>query len=150
MSDSKSLKILTDHYLELYDYAFSCLNSRVDAEDVLHDALAETLSRRWLHDPYAYCKKVVRNKSLKLLRDKETLTSLNEIRAEESEEESTLSAELHEVMKEVLSQREQKLVEMHDMDSLTMREISEITGLNISNVKKLINQAHIKIRKKLL
>lgn len=148
MTKDKSIELLTERYLELYSYAFSILQNRVDAEDTLHDALVETLSRTWVLNPYGYCVKTIKNKAIDLIRKRGTITQLMEGMAVQPTEEHKNEQTLQKMLAS-LPPPLQELVVMHDISEMTMREISEETGIGLSTVKKRINKAHKILRKKL-
>ena len=127
MRHDKSIEEISNHYIDLYSYAFSMLKNKADAEDVLQEAIASTLSRSLLN-PYGYCVKVVKHKCVDLLRQKGTLCELSENMSDKGEDEK----ELEQVVKKLmgcLNDRERRLVELHDMDGLSMREIEQETKI---------------------
>lgn len=148
MTIGEGKKELSDRYMDLYAYAFSLLRNKVDAEDVLHDALVETLSRSWLRNPYGYCLRTIRNNALTLLNEQGVYHQLKEDLVEGAPE----STNKEEAMKVALSSLEpqlQELLKMHDVLEMSMLEISKETGLSLSNVKRMISKAHKILKRKL-
>ena len=145
MKHNKSIEELTNRYLDLYSYAYSMLKNKADAEDVLHDAISVTLSYPVLLNPYGFCVKVIKRRSVDLLRCKGMLLPLSEELPNEDEEESEYVSKMKEAMSQ-LDKRELMLVKLHDIEGLSVREISEDTGIGISNIKKILSNAHKKIR----
>ena len=63
--------MLADHYLDLYRMAFVLLQNEADVEDVVQEALAVTMSKTWVKDPYKYCLQVLYNQCYKMVKGKE-------------------------------------------------------------------------------
>ena len=147
MKHDKGIEELTNRYLDLYRYAFSMLKNKADAEDVLHDAIATTLSYRNLKNPYGFCIRVVQYRSVDLLRKKGSIIELTENFSAANEEEDELCQKLIR-LKDALSDRDKMLVEMHDMEGLSIREISKKTGIGESNIKRILIKIHKQMRKK--
>ena len=145
MEHNNGIEEISEHYIVLYRYAYSMLKNKADAEDVLQEAIAVTLSYRRVINPYGFCVKVIKRKSMNLLRQKGMLCDLLISMGNDDEDLNDLKEEVRELMK-CLDYREHKLIVMHDMEDMSMREISEETGIGLSNVKKIINNAHKKLR----
>lgn len=145
MKQDKSIEEILEHYIDLYSYAFSMLKSKADAEDVLQEAIAQTLSYKAVINPYGFCMKVIKRRCIDLLRNKGTLIQLTDMEMHVDEDESDFSLEMKQVMK-VLTARERDIVQRHDINGLSMREIAEDTEIGLSNIKKILSTAHKKMR----
>ena len=147
MKHDKGIDELTDRYLDLYRYAFSMLKNKADAEDVLHDAIAVTLSHRNLNNPYGYCIRTIKIMCVGLLRKKGSMIEISENISDRCEGDEDMYQKLM-VLIEGLDKRERMLVEMHDMQGLSIREIAVKTKISESNIKKILIKVHKKLRKK--
>ena len=148
MTRAEGIKELTDHYLDLYSYAFSVLKNKADAEDAVQESLATTLSYPMLRNPYGFCVRVLQRRCVDLLRNKGTQQELKEIADLGQNEPSEMAKRVAQLVKK-LPKETQRLLVMHDVEELSSREIAEKLGMTTSNVKKIIGKAHKKLRKQL-
>lgn len=148
MISKRDRKNLTDRYLDLYQMAYDFLRVPTEAEDAVQEALARTLARPWLKDPYNYCCRVLRNYCVDALRENCRMVSIEEVDAYVADE--SLSGTSIETIawsqKEGLPPILRRIVDLHDIEGKSLEDVAEIMGMSTSNVKKLILVAHSQLR----
>lgn len=145
----------------LMRYATHLTGSVETAQDVVQDTFLKLCSaeRAKVGDhlgPWLYT--VCRNRALDVCRKERRMMPLDDALAERSAGAVSLpsdSAELHERESEVvealggLSRNQQEVIRLKFQDALSYREISEVTGLSVSNVGYLIHMGLRQMRQQL-
>jgi RNA polymerase sigma factor (sigma-70 family) len=129
----------------LLRYAFLLTGRRAVAEDIVQEVFLQ-LHAHWneVEAPKAWLKRSVRNRAFNYIRDhkrevlrtddQDSLTqSSRDMTPEEMLERMEATAALRETV-EQLDEADRKLVQLKYFEDLKYREISEQTGLSISNV----------------
>lgn len=145
-------QILADHYLDFYRIAYSLLHNETDVEDVVQDALVETMSQPWVRDPFRYCAKVVTNNCIKLLkRNRYVLTNnLPDIpdTSDTTKDEQMLKALWD--LKDNLPDRMREVFDLYYEKGYSKHEISRITNTPMPMVKKLLQKGYTRLRKQMV
>ncbi|MEM7473589.1 MAG: RNA polymerase sigma factor [Planctomycetota bacterium] len=145
-ADSLTLRELFEgEESNLLRYAFSLTGRRAVAEEIVQDVFLQ-LHARWseVESPKAWLFRSVRNRAFNHLRKskREVLQSDDEVNATTTENENApeehlsrmeTAAALRQMLDE-LSETDRQLVKLKYFEGLKYREISERTGLSISNV----------------
>ena len=142
---------LAEHYLDLYNMAYTLLHEPTDAEDAVQEALVTTMTKAWVKDPYTYCCRVLRNYCYDQLRRKKIVL------CEHMPERNEVDAPVNEIlidqvvqMKKTFPKRTQMLLELYYEHDYSFSMIAERTGLSISTVRKIINRTLRQLRKRLI
>lgn len=144
-------QMLADHYLDLYQMAYSLLHNKADVEDAVQDALVDTMSNPFVVNPYNYCKRVLKNNCLKRLKKENYILfeQLPEIPNPESEiDEARLKALWS--YKEKLPNRIQEIFDLYYVQGYSRHQISEITNTPMPTLKKLFHKGHERLKKMML
>ena len=143
-------QMLADHYLDLYQMAYSMLGIGADAEDAVHDALVATMTRHLWGDPYKYCVATLRNICIKMKQSNELLLDIDLDVA--NPEPDTGSRRLHRLLDlvEALPERNREILYLYYGDGYSKAEIAKKKGLSETMVKKLFKKGQEKLKKQLL
>jgi len=150
---------IREYETRLLSYAQRILNSRQAAEDVVQETFLRLCreEERQLNGrlaPWLY--RVCRNKALDIKRKESRMATISE--EQMSSGTSTLPSEAVELSEEtdrVLSQiaqlpdPQQECLRLKFQEGLTYREISDVTGMSISNVGVTLHNAMASLRKRL-
>ena len=143
-SDKQSL---VDRYIDLYAIAFALMHNEEDARDAVQEALAVTMAFPILHNPFQFCTKVLRNICFKHLKKNYTLVAslpqTADVPPDIEREERLLRLEQarHSLPAETL-----RILDMHFVDGLSLKEIANTTGRSLPSLKKQFSQTYIKLR----
>lgn len=145
---------LVDHYLDLYQLAYSMLNDDDDARDAVQEALACTMARPLLDKPLAYCYQVLRRTAIDTLRHRARMIPFQTDIAEEVRDEESEAAYgdlLDQAMRlrDNLPQATRALIVLHDEKGHSYSELASLTGMNIMTIRRRIKKAHNAMRQKL-
>ena len=145
---------LVDHYLDLYQLAYSMLNDDDDARDAVQEALACTMARPLLDKPLAYCYQVLRRTAIDTLRHRARMIPFQTDIAEEVHDEESEAAYgdlLDQAMRllDHLPQATRALIVLHDEKGHSYSELASLTGMNIMTIRRRIKKAHNAMRQKL-
>lgn len=146
----KDKQMLVDHYLDLYKMAFAVLRNESDVEDVVQEALAITMSRTIITNPYGYCLRVLRSCCIRQMDRNRyaAIESENSFAAEYLKDNDRLA--LVTEARANLSPRINKVIDLHFSDGLTFGEIAELMDVSESMAKKLFYKGLTQMRKKIL
>lgn len=144
-------QMLADHYLDFYRIAYSLLHNETDVEDVVQDALVETMTQPFVRDPYHYCAKVVTNNCVKLLkRNRLLLTNdLPDIPYTEDSKDEQLMKTLWEY-KDNLPNRMREAFDLYYEKGYSKQEISRMTNTPLPMLRKLFQKGHTKLKKQMI
>lgn len=125
----------------------------MEAEDIVQDALLKMcLLRQQLRAPIdTFASVLVRNLSLNYLRKmqkRDTMTDIDTLVNELTEEIE--EAETEQLMRivESLPPRQQTIIRLHDMEGMNYREISLLTGMPETALRKSVSRIRLNIRLK--
>ncbi len=127
------------------------LHQREEAEDVVQDALLKMcLIHHQLRSPIdTFASVLVRNLSLNFLRRKrkeDTFTDIDTILNELVEETEEPDTEQLMQIVESLPPRQQTIIRLHDMEGMDYREISQLTGMPETALRKSVSRIRMGIR----
>ncbi|MBP3762663.1 MAG: sigma-70 family RNA polymerase sigma factor [Bacteroidales bacterium] len=148
MKRAQKRQILVDHYLDFYSVAVAMLKDDDDAKDAVQEALVRTLVRAGVDDPLRYCMRTVRHLCIDTLRRKKRLHSLDGMELVADVEQEELLDILREKKKN-LSRTERALLELHYEEGFTLAEMAAITGMSLSNMKRVIAVAKTKMKEEI-
>ena len=146
-------QMLADHYLDLYQIAFSILHNEADVEDAVQEALAITMSRSLMGDPYAYCIKVLRNTAFKMRRKSPEVLVEQMIDVPEPVPESDQTAQRLEhlsALREKLPRRIKNVLYLYYEKGLSKAQIAQHEGISESMVKKLFYKGHKRLKQEII
>jgi RNA polymerase sigma factor (sigma-70 family) len=154
MNRDKIRQQLVDHYLDLYQLAYSMLNDEDDARDAVQEALACTMARPLLDKPLAYCYQVLRRTAINTIRHRARIIPIQTEIAEElrDEESETAYGELLDYamrLRDNLPQATRALIVLHDEKGHSYSELATLTGMNVMTVRRHIKKAHNDMLQKL-
>lgn len=146
--------VVQDHQSALIRYAASIVGGTEQAKDIVQEVFLKLCRQRWRDveghlDSWLF--RVTRNQALDALRKEkrmslfektetmETLASVGEIAAAETRKSETIRSLLELV--EQLPGRDKEIVMLKFQQGLSYREISEVTGLTVSNVGYVLHHA---------
>ena len=146
--------VVQDHQSALIRYAASILGGTEQAKDIVQEVLLKLCRQRWRDveghlDSWLF--RVTRNQALDALRKEkrmslfektetmETLASVGEIAAAETRKSETIRSLLELV--EQLPGRDKEIVTLKFQQGLSYREISDVTGLTVSNLGYVLHHA---------
>ena len=149
----KDKQMLASHYLDLYRMAFALLRNEADTEDCVQEALAATMSRALLIDPYRYCTKVLYNQCRQMLRRRgyQLPNQLPDM-ADASEDSAMHEYRLIQLaqLKQQLPQRLKQIIDLYYLDGYTQAQIAAQQGISESMVKKLLYRGKNKLRQQMI
>ena len=146
--------VVHDHQSALIRYAASIVGGTEQAKDIVQEVFLKLCRQRWRDveghlDSWLF--RVTRNQALDALRKEkrmslfektetmETLASVGEIAAAETRKSETIRSLLELV--EQLPGRDKEIVTLKFQQGLSYREISDVTGLTVSNVGYVLHHA---------
>lgn len=146
--------VVQDHQSALIRYAASIVGGTELAKDIVQEVFLKLCRQRWRDveghlDSWLF--RVTRNQALDALRKEkrmslfektetmETLASVVEIAAAETRKSETIRSLLELV--EQLPGRDKEIVTLKFQQGLSYREISDVTGLTVSNVGYVLHHA---------
>lgn len=146
--------VVQDHQSALIRYAASIVGGTEQAKDIVQEVFLKLCRQRWRDveghlDSWLF--RVTRNQALDALRKEkrmslfektetmETLASVGEIAAAETRKSETIRSLLELV--EQLPGRDKEIVTLKFQQGLSYREISDVTGLTVSNVGYVLHHA---------
>lgn len=148
MKRADKRQILVDHYLDYYLIAVAILKNDQDAKDAVQDAVVATMVKSGVRDPNYYCRQVLRNKCIDIIRHRDKLTKLDDnILVTDPEKEEML--QLLTKAKNELPFFMRTVIELHYEEEYTIEDISGKVGVSVSKVKRILAEAKDIIRKKM-
>lgn len=140
-------QMLADHYLDFYRIAFSILHNKADVEDVVQDALVETMTSPFVVNPINYCTRVLKNNCIKLLK-REHYVLVEQL--PEIPDSGGLDEERMQVLwnyKNSLPERIRIIFDLYYEQGYSRHKIAEITNTPMPTVKKLFHKGHARLKK---
>ncbi len=164
MKDSDIINLILPFKDKLYRYALSILNDRYYAEDVMQELLIRIWRRKEkfveIDNKQAWCMTVTRNLSIdKLRKNKKSKGDLDISECYGISDKSATPDEVivrNDQMRKLkglidgLSENQKNVIHLRDVDGYSYKEISEITGLTLDQVKINLHRGRKNLRDKLL
>ncbi len=144
-------QMLADHYLDFYRMAYTLLHNEADTEDVVQEALAVTMARPFVANPYRYCVKILYNRCYKMLSKKGYYLPgvMPDMAAEEDGVDEYRLQQIRE-LKAQLPPRIAKILDLYYVNGFTQTQIAKHQGMSESLVKKLFYKGHQRLRQQLM
>lgn len=150
-------QLFKTHYQQMYRLAKALLHDDDSARDIVHDVFESLLySKNGTKVSPSYLLSSVRNSSLNIIRDKgihERILNLyfceiDEYDTENWPDDETI-AEIYHIIKEVLTPKCRRIMELRFIEGLKFSTVAERLGLSETAVYKQVRQALVIIRKNL-
>lgn len=146
MKSAKKRHLLEEHYLDFFTLAMAMLRDVDDAKDAVQETMVKVLVRRNIDDVMSYTYTVLHNEAVNIIRRRNRVVRLPEgLTNDNADYEDRL--QLLERLRDELPESLKKLVELYDDKEYSYADISLLTGLSISTVRRKVDKAH-KILKK--
>jgi RNA polymerase sigma factor (sigma-70 family) len=140
---------LAGRYIDFFRISVGIVKNDDEARDIVQEAIIKTLGKENVDDVCKYCAMAVKNMSLNLIKGRKMFLPLNEeILSTDYEYERMLR--IVGEKRDELPDRLREVVELHDEDDYTLKEVSEMTGASVSTVKRMLDKAHSILREKIL
>ena len=144
-------QMLADHYLDLYQIAFSILHNETDVEDAVQEALVVTMTQKLWGDPLKYCVRVLRNICMRMkTRNKEVLLdTMVEVPIPEPDPNSKRVQQLMDVI-DTLPKRIRDILYLYYEKGYTKADIAREKGISEKMVKKLFQRGQDILREQMI
>ncbi len=156
-------KFITENYNRFYKFAFYYIGNREDTEDILQEAFLKIFQKSHTYNFKSsfetWCLKIIRNQCIDFLRERKLkrlilpLTEFIKIKSPEEYYEPEKIYERKEIKEKIeqalnkLKIKEKEIFVLKHYNSLSIKEISKITGFSESNVKVILFRAVNKLKK---
>ncbi len=143
-------QILADHYLDLYQMAYSMLQNKADAEDAVQEALVVTMTRQLWGDPCRYCTAVLRNICRKM--KKSNVMLIDYMFDIPNPVGNTDSLRLHRLMDllDAMPKHTKEILLLHYEKGYSKTEIAEMKNVSLSTVKKIFKKGQEQLKQQLI
>ena len=144
---------------KLFRIAYSLVENKADAEDILQDAYFKLWNKRDelpdIENPEAFCVTLVKNLSLDFLRSpranrrEEEIESVFTLATDSSPEKELETKDKEQQIRQLINrlpENQRQVLRLRGIDDCSMDEIEQITGLNAVNVRVLLSRARKVIR----
>lgn len=150
MKNTDKRRLLVSKYLDFFSLAMAILRDEDDARDAVQEALVKVLStNKKVDNVLNYTFKAVRNSAIDILRHRTMFRPMDVDMVDrwaEHEERLRNVARLREELPEAL----RSLVELHDEEDYTVAELSALSGLSVSTVRRRLDEAHEILKKRII
>lgn len=157
--DSEALTILIDKYKDIaYNLALSIVKNKENAKDITQDSFLKVLEniRRFRSDSKfsTWLYRIVYNQSIGFIKKTNQLNSIEREPAmifEYSEYNNSQEEELQELYKaiDLLEDTEKNIIIFFYLADKSVKEISHIMNLSISNIKIILHRTRKKLQEKI-
>ena len=148
MGRSDIRRQLQDRYLDFFSVAMSILKDEDEARDAVQEALTRTMTKLILKEPCNFCMRTLKHLCIDTLRHRNRLVEVDEtMLATDPEHEELL--ELVRRKKEELGEMARTVLELHDEDGHTLKEVAGMLEVSPSTVKRILYDARNEMRRKL-
>ena len=148
MGRSDIRRQLQDRYLDFFSVAMSILKDEDEARDAVQEALTRTMTKLILKEPCNFCMRTLKHLCIDTLRHRNRLVEVDEtMLATDPEHEELL--ELVRRKKEELGEMARMVLELHDEDGHTLKEVAGMLEVSPSTVKRILYDARNEMRRKL-
>lgn len=148
MKRTDKRQILVDHYLDYYLIAVAILKNDQDAKDAVQDAVVATMVSRGVNNPDGYCRQVLRNKCIDIIRHRGRFRKIEEdILVTDLEKDEMLQMLVK--AKDEMPFFMRTVIELHYEEEYTLEEISSKLCISVSKVKRVLAEAKKDLRNKM-
>lgn len=156
-------KFIAENYNRFYKFAFYYIGNREDTEDILQEAFLKIFQKSNTYNFRStfetWCLKIIRNQCIDFLRKRKLkglilpLTEFIKIKSPEEYYEPEKIYERKEIKEKIeqalnkLKIKEKEIFVLKHYNSLSIKEISKITGFSESNIKVILFRAVNKLKK---
>ena len=148
MGRSDIRRQLQDRYLDFFSVAMSILKDEDEARDAVQEALTRTMTKLILKEPCNFCMRTLKHLCIDTLRHRNRQVDIDEtMLATDPEHEELL--ELVRRKKEELGEMARMVLELHDEDGHTLKEVAGMLKVSPSTVKRILYDARNEMRRKL-
>jgi RNA polymerase sigma factor (sigma-70 family) len=155
--DSEALALLIDKYKNIaYNLAFSIVKNKEDAKDITQDSFLKVLENisRFRNDSKfsTWLYRIVYNQSIGFVKNTNRLNSVDyALLFEHSENNDNQEKRIQELYKaiDLLVDVERNIILLFYLADKSIKEIAQITGMSIANVKVILHRARKKLYEKL-
>ena len=155
--DSEALTVLIDKYKDIaYNLALSIVKNREDAKDITQDSFLKVLENinRFRSDSKfsTWLYKIVYNQSIGFAKKKNRTNSIDYLvladTPVESEKQEDKIQDLYKAIN-LLADTDRNIIMLFYLAEKSIKEIAQITGLSISNIKVILHRARKKLFEKM-
>ena len=155
--DSEALTILIDKYKDIaFNLALSIVKNRDDAKDITQDSFLKILENinRFRSDSKfsTWLYRIVYNQSIGFIKRENRANSVDySLLIEISENNDNKEGEIQDLYKAInkLEDTDRNIIMLFYLAEKTIKEIAQITGLSISNIKVILHRARKKLVEKM-
>ena len=145
---------------EMYRLALRILRNEEDAKDVVQDSLLKLWNKRKdlgsIKSLKSFALTMIRNASIDMIRKRKPQDNKTEIPELSGNSNPEMILDFSDQLKQVkrfinqLNRQQRELIQLRDIEELDYDEISEITGLNVNNIRVSISRARKEIRQQMM
>ncbi|HPK09370.1 MAG TPA: RNA polymerase sigma factor [Saprospiraceae bacterium] len=164
MRNDEVISLINPYKDKLYRFALSILHNVYDAEDVMQELLVRIWKKRdefvELENKQAWCMTVTRNLAIdKIRKNKKTQNNLDISECYNVSDSNATPAELvvrNDEMKKLvkmideLSENQKTVIHLRDIEGYSYKEISELAGLTLDQVKINLHRGRQALKDKIL
>lgn len=155
--DSEALTILVDKYKDIaYNLALSIVKNREDAKDITQDSFLKVLENihRFRNDSKfsTWLYRIVYNQSVGFVKGESRKSSVDySLLDETSEKNDNQEGAIEDLYKAInlLEHTDRNIIMLFYLAEKSIKEIAQITGLSIGNIKVILHRARKKLFEKM-
>ena len=149
MTNGEKRRLLEENYLDFFSLAMAMLRNKQDALDAVQEALVRVLTTNRIRDNVVrYTYQTVRNCAIDIIRHRRMFLPVDaDLPDTNAEHEERLKqvARLRDELPEALK----SLVELHDEEGYSLAELSVLTEIPVSTIRRRLNEAHKILEKRI-
>lgn len=155
------VNMITPFQNKLYRYALRIVGDRMEAEDVIQELLIKIWKKKdqflMIDNKEAWCMTLTRNMSIDKTRKKKYRTDNiddfhfikdNSASPYQSVESKDNLGRIESII-DKLSDRQKTVIHLRDVEGYSYKEISEISGFTVDQIKVYLHRARIQLRKQI-
>lgn len=155
--DSEALTVLIDKYKDIaFNLALSIVKNREDAKDITQDSFLKVLENinRFRNDSKfsTWLYKIVYNQSIGFAKKENRTDSIDySVLADTSVESENQEDKIQDLYKAInlLAETDRNIIMLFYLAEKSIKEIAQITGLSIGNIKVILHRARKKLFEKM-
>lgn len=160
MDDESFKKLFLPFHPKLYRIAYTLVENKADAEDLLQEAYCKLWNKRQeladIRNPEAFSITLVKNLCLDFLRSpqrqqQEEIGKADALEIESSPEKELEMQDKIGLIRRLINQlptHQKQVIKLREINECTLDEIEQITGLAAGNIRVLLSRARKTIREK--